>query len=117
MCDGPIPDKYGSHFKLVDFDNARFFGSKKLPLLPQDQETLLFYPPELLLQDRRRAIDGSSDIWSLGILIMRLMSCNFLYIDSLANAPNLDKFSNNYEALAEAVNSDLFSYSLQDFLF
>jgi len=31
LCDGQIPDKYGSHFKLVDFDNARFFGSKKLP--------------------------------------------------------------------------------------
>lgn len=31
FCDGLIPDKYGSHFKLVDFDNARLFGSRNLP--------------------------------------------------------------------------------------
>ena len=49
FCSESIPDKNRSHFKLTNFENARFIGSEKLPLLPSEPELLSFYPPELLL--------------------------------------------------------------------
>ena len=49
LCNDIVPDKNSSMFKLVDFENARFIGSRQLPQLPTDSETLAFYAPELLL--------------------------------------------------------------------
>jgi len=113
VCNDEVPDKNSSRFKLVDFENARFIGSRQLPSIPTDSETLVFYAPELLLREDK-PVTSASDIWMLGILIMRLMSGNFSFIDSLSNAT--DKIRIHENAMNEALNSDIFSYSLRDFL-
>jgi serine/threonine protein kinase len=59
-------------------------------------------------------VNSASDIWSLGILIIRLMTGNFAYIDCLSNAAGSKKL--DYSVLQEAIKSDIFTPSLRDFL-
>jgi serine/threonine protein kinase len=89
VCSDRLPDKFSSHFKLVGFEQARFIDSPNLPVLTVDSESLHFHPPELMLRNQQSVVTSASDIWSLGVLIMRLMSCNFQHIESLANLSGL----------------------------
>lgn len=62
----------------------------------------------------KQKVTCASDVWQLGVLTMRLLSGNFAYIDSLSD-PNPKKKVDS-SALIEAINNDIFSYSLRDFL-
>lgn len=114
VCSDLIPDKFQSTFKLVNIEGARFDGSKKPPT-SKKADYLVFMPPEDSTPGTEKIVSKSTDIWQLGVLIMRLLSGNFAYIDSLQD-PVAQKRVKNTSALEEAINSDVFSYSLRDFL-
>ena len=42
VCSDLSPDKYTSQFKLVEFERARVIGTKRLPFLPTDSESLVY---------------------------------------------------------------------------